>query len=95
MDDRRRHARFRSATIMQYKDRIFAPSIDTMTKDISLGGLCFFSDKKLKIGRVIKIKLFYGTRAPAKVMKGKVVWSTPYEDKLARGYLNGLTFIQC
>ena len=94
MDDRRKHVRFKSSTIMQYKDGIFSAHADVLTKDVSLGGVCFFSDKKVKLGQIIKVKLYYDSKVPAKVIKGKVVWSTPYSDSISKGYLNGLTFIR-
>jgi len=94
MDDRRKHVRFKSATIMQYKDGIFSAQTDALTKDVSLGGVCFFSDKKVNIGQVIKVKLFYDAKSPARPIKGKVAWSTPYSDNVSKGYLNGLTFIR-
>jgi len=94
MDDRRRHARIRSNTIMQYKDGFFSAVVDTATKDVSLGGICFFTEKKLRKGQVIKIKLYYDEKVPAKTVKGKVAWSSKSNDGPLKGYLNGLSFIQ-
>jgi hypothetical protein len=93
MDDRRSHPRFGSSTIMQFKDGFFSASIDTVTKDVSVGGVCFFSDKKVAVGRVVTVKLYYDSRKGAKKVTGRVVWSKPYEDKASKGYLNGLMFI--
>ncbi len=94
MDERRKHARFKSSTILQYKDGIFTAQTDAVTKDVSLGGVCFFSDRKIKLGKIIKIRLFYDPKAPAKIVNGKVVWSRPYDDKITKGFLNGLTFVR-
>ena len=94
MEERRKHARFKSSTIMQYKDGLFTLQTDTMTKDVSLGGVCFFSEKKLKSGQVIKLKLFYDAKAPVKALKGKVIWSTTYKDEISKGYLNGLAIMR-
>lgn len=54
MDNRRKHARFNSSVIMQYKDGIFALSFDTVTKDVSLGGVCFFLKKGSRQGRKLR-----------------------------------------
>ncbi len=94
MDNRRKYARFNSSVIMQYKDGVFAFSFDTVTKDVSLGGVCFFSEKRLKAGQKIDIKLYYDSNIPAKKIKSKIVWSAVFNDKLFKGYLNGLTFIR-
>lgn len=94
MDERRKHTRFNSATIMQYKDGIFSAQTDALTKDVSLGGVCFFSDKKVKVGQVIKVRLYYDAKAPVRLIKCRVAWSTPYSDNISKGYLNGLTFIR-
>lgn len=94
MDERRKHVRFRSATIMQYKDGIFATGADTVTKDVSLGGVCFFSEKQLKVGQLIKLKLFYDNKKPARALRGKITWSTPCQDNISKGYLNGMIFLR-
>jgi hypothetical protein len=94
MDERRKHVRFTSATIMQYKDGIFSSGADTVTKDVSLGGVCFFSEKHLKVGQMIKLKLYYDNKTPARSLKGKITWSTPCQDNVAKGYLNGMTFVR-
>lgn len=94
MDDRRKHVRFNSMTIVQYKENFLTAKTDTVTKDVSLGGLCFFSEKKLKMGQMIKLRLFYDPKAPARIMKGRVIWSREYKDKGIPGYLNGLSFIR-
>lgn len=94
MDERRRHTRFKSSTIMQFKDSFFAMQTDTLTKDLSLGGVCFFSQKPFKLGQVIKVKLFYDSKSPVKALKGKVVWSREFKDNVSKGYLNGLTFVR-
>ena len=94
MDDRRKHVRFKSATIMQYKEGIFAAGADTVTKDVSLGGVCFFSEKKFKGGQLIKLKLYYDNKTPARFLKGRITWSTPCEDNISKGYLNGINFLR-
>ncbi len=94
MQERRKHARFKSSTIMQYKDNLFTVQKDTVTKDVGLGGVCFFSERKIPLGKLINLKLYYDDKGPARALKGKVVWSTEYQDKVSKGYLNGLTFIR-
>jgi hypothetical protein len=93
-DERRKHARFKSATIMQFKDNFFTAHKDTVTKDVGLGGVCFFSEQKFVIGKVVRLKLFHDAKRPARVLKGKVVWSTVYKDSVSEGYLNGLVFLR-
>lgn len=92
MQERRKHARFNTSTIMQYKEGMFAAKMDTLTRNVSLNGACFFSDKKLKLGQIINIRLFYDTKKPAGPLKGKVVWSRVCNEGPAKGYLNGLVF---
>ncbi len=94
MQERRNRARFKASTIMQYKTGIFFPKVDTLTRNVSLNGVCFFSDKKLKIGQVVNLKIFYDTKKPAGPLKGKVVWSCDCHEGAARGYLNGLVFLK-
>lgn len=93
-DERRKHARFKSATIMQFKDGFFSAHMDTVTKDVSLGGVCFFSEKKFALGKVVKLKLFHDAKKPARILKGRVVWSTVCKDSVSEGYLNGLVFLR-
>ncbi|MFH0877985.1 MAG: PilZ domain-containing protein [Candidatus Omnitrophota bacterium] len=93
-EERRKHVRFKSATIVQYKKGLLSVLNDTVTKDVSLGGLCFFSEKKIKIGKVVRLRIFYDGKSPAKVLKGRVVWSTECSDVISKGYLNGLTFLR-
>lgn len=94
MQERRRHARFKTSTIMQYKTGMFIAKRDTLTKNASLNGACFFSDKKLKLGQIISIKLFYDTKKPAGPLKGRVVWSQECQESLAGGYINGVIFLK-
>lgn len=94
MDDRRRHVRYKSTTIMQYKQGLFSGDVDTLTKDVGLGGACFFSSKKLKLGMELNVKLFYDNKVSARAIKGRIVWSTPYQGGTEKGYLNGLMFIR-
>jgi|GEM_PF-2298137 len=93
MQDRRKHARIASTTILQYKKGFLFPTDETVTKDISLGGLCFFSQKSFKFGSVIRVKIFFDTEESTKIVRGKVVWSTPYKDSIFQGFLNGLVFL--
>ncbi|MFH1691043.1 MAG: PilZ domain-containing protein [Candidatus Omnitrophota bacterium] len=94
MQERRRHARFRTSTIMQYKAGLFTVKMDTLTRNVSLNGACFFSDKKLKLGQIINIKLFYDTKKPAGPLKGKIVWSQECREGSTKGYINGVVFLK-
>jgi c-di-GMP-binding flagellar brake protein YcgR len=94
MDERRKHARYTTTTIVQYRDSIFAGQMDTVTKDVSLGGVAFFTEKKLPVGKVIKLKLFYDGKSPAKVIKARVVWCREFNDKISKGYMSGVTFLR-
>jgi hypothetical protein len=94
MQERRRHIRLKSSTIMQYKDGIFSTHVDTLARNLSLSGVCFFSDKKLKMGQVVKIRLFYDVKSPSKTLKGKIIWSTECNDGTVKGYLNGLELMR-
>ena len=93
-DDRRIHPRFKSTTILQYKESFWMPTTETMTKDLSLSGVCFFSQRKLSPGQAVRVKMFYDPKSPEKVMKGRIVWSKPYEDSAGKGYINGLVFVK-
>lgn len=94
MEDRRKHVRFKSETIMQYKSGFFTLSDESVTKDLSLGGVCFFSEKKMKSGQTVSMKLYYDSKSSARVMKGKIAWSRKCNDGFSQGYLNGVTFIR-
>ena len=89
---RRRHVRFNASTIVQFKDGIFSANIDTISKDVSLGGVCFFSEKKLQPGKILKLRLFYDGKKPAKCINGKVAWVQECNDKISKGYIIGVTF---
>jgi hypothetical protein len=93
MQERRKHVRITSTTILQYKKGFLSPTDETVTKDISLQGLCFFSQKSFKFGSVIKLKIYFDTKDSTKIVRGKVVWSTPYKDSVFQGFLNGLVFL--
>lgn len=94
MEERRKFERFRTVVIMQYKDRVLTARTDALTRDVSLGGVSFYSDKKFKEGQPITLRLFYDARGPAKVFKGRIVWSREASDVVPKGYLNGLAFIR-
>lgn len=94
MDERRRHVRFKSTTIVQYNEGFFKAKGESITKDLSLAGLCFFSEKKLKVGQVVRMKIYYDDKSPAKILKAKVMWSKPSKGDVCRGYLNGLSFVR-
>lgn len=93
-EERRRNERFNSNTILQYKLGLFSLFGESLTKDVSLGGICFFSEKKLKLGRIVRLRLYYDDKHPARVLKGRIVWSKFIKDKLSSGYLNGLELIR-
>lgn len=93
MQERRRHVRIASTTILQYKKGFLSPVNETVTKDMSSEGLCFFSQKSLKFGSVIRLKIYFDAKEKTKVVRGKVLWSTPYKDSIFQGFLNGLVFL--
>ena len=90
--ERRKHVRFNTSTIVQFKDGIFSANTDTLTKDVSLGGVCFFSEKKLTPGKILKLRLFHDGKKPAKCINGKITWMQECNDKISKGYLIGVTF---
>jgi c-di-GMP-binding flagellar brake protein YcgR len=94
MDERRRNVRINTATIVQYKDGFFTGNVDTVSRDVSLGGICFFTEKKLSKGRIIKLRLFLDGKKPAKVLKGKVAWSREFSDHISKGYISGITYVR-
>lgn len=94
MDERRRHVRFSAPTIVQYKDGVFSAHMDTVTRDVSLGGVSLFTEKKLPVNKVIKLRLFYDSKTPAKDVKGMVVWTVEHTDKLSKGYMCGVKFLR-
>ena len=79
---------------MQYKDGILTARTETITQDVSLGGVSFYSDKKFNVGQLITLKLFYDSKSPAKLFKGKIICSKETSDVVPKGYLNGLFFIR-
>ena len=92
--ERRRHERKSYTTIAQYRKGLFSGRDQTVTKDISAGGLCFFSEKAVKPGTVIKMRLFSDKKSPDRVLKGRIMWSKEYDDSVCKGYLYGLSFFR-
>lgn len=91
--EQRKHERKKITTIVQYKKGLFSGRKHTVTKDMSVGGLCFFSEEKIRLGKVIKMRIFQDKKTPDQIVKGRVVWSREYNDSLTKGYLNGLSFL--
>ncbi len=89
MLNKRRFVRFDSDEILEVKplnDKI--KSCKAITKDLSLLGICFFSDFKWEIGQVLEIHYFLsGSLKPVKI-KAKVVWSELISD--SQGFLVGV-----
>jgi hypothetical protein len=92
--EHRRHERIKETKAIQYRKGLFSGSEQTVTMDMSLGGLCFFSKEKIKIGNLIKVRVFDDRKSPEKFIKGRVVWTKEYSDAASKGYLNGLSFLR-
>ncbi|MFC1754876.1 PilZ domain-containing protein [Thermoproteota archaeon] len=93
MAEKRRHERFEMAGFVTYRPGVLSGRVDAVTKNVSLRGACFFSEKKLQKGKIVWLKLYYGSKSGARKIKAKIAYSTPVEDKLGRGYFNGVEFL--
>ena len=93
MKERRRFKRYDQANFLKYKASILSVHADSMTKNICLKGTCFFSDKKLRPGKVVSLKIFYHSHLPSRKIKARVIHSMPVSDELGKGYFNGVEFL--
>jgi hypothetical protein len=91
--ERRKYERKKVMKIVHFRKGLFSGVDQTVTKDMSIGGLCFFSGKKIKLGNVIRVRIFNNKKSPDKVIKGRVVWCRQYDDSLSQGYLYGLSYL--
>ena len=66
-----------------------APSVLHL-RDMSYGGLSFYSDDSLTPGDQVRIQ-FPDLRHPGSV-RGEIVWSSPADQDAQRGHLHGLRF---
>ncbi|MFH1784182.1 MAG: PilZ domain-containing protein [bacterium] len=55
--------------------------ISAVTRNISVQGVCFTSDKEFKLKTPLKISVFIPHYWQPIQLKGKVVWSRPVESK--------------
>ncbi|MFC1709192.1 PilZ domain-containing protein [Candidatus Omnitrophota bacterium] len=90
--ERRQFERLSINNFVTYKRNRFSPSIECMTSNISLRGACILTENKLEPQKNIRLKLFYGPKIGAKEVVSKVIYSKPVEDKLGKGYVNGVEF---
>ncbi|MFH1202474.1 MAG: PilZ domain-containing protein [Candidatus Omnitrophota bacterium] len=93
MEERRICKREKIANPLQYRDKSFSARMESFTRDLSLTGMCFFSEKELRPGRVIRINLYNEPRLSLRKIKAKVVWSQAFSDHLGKGYFNGAKFV--
>jgi len=93
MKERRKFKRYEQANFLKYKANLLSVHADSMTKNICLKGTCFFSDKKLRSGKVIALKIFYHSNLPSRKIRAKIVYSLPVSDELGKGYFNGVEFL--
>ena len=91
-DDRRNYPRFKNTTFVQVKAGLWSPTVDSMLKDVSVGGISFFCEKKLRVGQQVTLKIYYDVKTPSRLRKGRVVWSSPAQEKGMSGYWYGATF---
>jgi hypothetical protein len=89
----RKDSRFKTKTMVNYRFGFFSPVTETVSRDVSVSGICFYSDKKLKVGQKIKGEIFYDPKMPAKKFLGQIAWSKPEENDEDQGYLNGVRFL--
>lgn len=93
MVEKRRSQRFSMSSFVSYKPGLFSGRLDAMTKNISLRGTCFFSEKKLAPNKIIMLRLHYGNQVGSRKIRARVVYSQPVEDTFGKGYFVGVEFL--
>lgn len=93
MQERRLCSREKIIIPLQYKNRYFRAKTDAFSKDFSLTGICFFSEKKLKPGKIIRLNLYNEPRIQLETVKAEIIWSQEFQDNLGKGYFNGAKFV--
>jgi len=94
MQERRRFKRFEEINFLRFKPQIFSVHVDSITKNISLNGACFFSDNQLKKNKIINLEFFYNSNIPLRKIKARVIYSLSISDKFGKSYLNGVEFLE-
>jgi len=93
MEERRLCKREKLNIPLQYKDKYLSAKRDSFSKDFSLTGICFFSEKKLKSGKIIRLNLYNEPRIQLKTVKAQIIWVQEFQDNLGKGFFCGAKFV--
>ena len=92
MENRRRFVRFEVEDILEVKPLgEVAKKFRSLSRDISLIGICFFSDFRWDKGQVLLIEYFIPQALEQVKIKTSVVWSEFIND--AKGFLVGVEIL--
>jgi c-di-GMP-binding flagellar brake protein YcgR len=73
--ERRRYVRVDINSAISVKRAGKVTTLEAVGKDISLVGIRFSSQEKLRLGEVVEVELKSSPRSPSFVLRGQVVWS--------------------
>lgn len=97
VDNRRRFIRIPARLNAQFTMIGSEPSRNILARNVSGGGIGFFTDTKLPRGTVLRVELKFPTRTRSVIFTGEVVWSGKLllerGDDHPRGYEVGIRFI--
>lgn len=92
MGNKRRFVRFETEEILEIKPLSeVAKKHKAVSKDLSLIGICFFSEYKWETGQVLEIDYFLPNELEPVKIKAGVVWSELISDK--QGFLVGVEIL--
>ena len=79
MEERRRFVRLDTRLEMEYTVLPTGSPRTTVSKDISVGGVCLFADRMLPIGTKLQVAMRLPGREQPAHFTGEVMWSEQYE----------------
>lgn len=87
----RRYARLRAEVDVDYYniDAPKARKVRTKSYNISIGGICFETSDRFKVGARVGLEIFLDDNDPVKI-EGNVIWNKEFEDGTSRA---GVRFV--
>ena len=79
MEERRHFVRLDTRLDVTYTVLPTAQAVQTVTKGIGGGGICFFADRELKPGDQLQVAMKLPNREQPAHFTAEVIWCEPYE----------------
>ncbi|MBL7132359.1 MAG: PilZ domain-containing protein [Candidatus Omnitrophica bacterium] len=86
-EERRRYVRVDIATKINFqvkekvKEKTSPKSLPAISKNLSVEGICFNSEKELTPGTGLQLQMFIPSQAEPLLLEGEVKWSGPIQGK--------------